>query len=118
MERPDAIELVRKLRRLGQGDGPEAAVARTQAAKHMAKHGLTEAELEEVEAEQAQAESSGGGPRFASRKGDPIGEGYLEDFVKRVRATLCHEGRRRGRFADHPHADKILRARARAKEAP
>lgn len=120
MERPAAIELVRKLRRLGQGDSLEAQSARAQAAKHQSKHAITEDELAEATAEQDERESSGSSMRSAGKTGSEIGDAFLIDFVTRTRAQLCHEGRKRGRFADHPHAERILRARANAatKERP
>lgn len=112
MERPEAIEWIRKLRRLGQGDTPEAATARKQADKHMAKHGITEADMVAAEAAETHRESSDGFVRPSGSRADMVGDELLVDFAKRLRATLCSEGRKRGRFADHPHAEKILRARA------
>lgn len=111
MDRPHAIELVRKLRRLGEGNTPEAATARVQAAKHQARHKITEAELVEAKAEQAARESSGGKARAGFDNG-VMSDAFLADFAQQMRSTLCSEGRKRGRFADHPDAERILRARA------
>jgi len=114
MTKDRAITLVRKLQALAAkaGSEGEAAAAREQASKLMAKFEITSADLREPDPETV------GGPRRAGASSATSLEieevnAYLVEFERTMRVALLVEGRKRGRFADHPHVDKILAAAAK-----
>ncbi len=123
MTKDRAISLVHKLHALADkaGSAGEAAAAREQAAKLIAKFEIKPADLAAAPASSpgAPRTTGAGRPRGASPFGgvldDELGEveAFLADFQRKMRVTILVEGRKRGRFADHPHVDAILAAAAK-----
>lgn len=116
MERPAAIEWIRKLRRIAadQVGTPEGKLAARRADDYQRKHKISEAEVVAAQSEQAKRESSSSAGGFTGGSTTEEGMQFLQNFVHQTRATLCAEGRKRGRWADTPHGQRILRHRANA----
>lgn len=109
MTRDGAIAMVRKLRNIADGGAgaEEATTMRANAAKLQEKFGITESDLAVAAAEQRVAEEQKAEPE----EGDVMG--FLRNFERDMRVELLVEGRKAGRFADHPHAQKIAAAMGR-----
>lgn len=104
MTKDRAILMVRKLRSLADGAGTESEAenARRQAEKLQARFKIDDHDLAES------VRSSNAAPIS-----DDETTTFLRDFERSLRVDLLVAGRKEGRFADHPHVQRIVAARQR-----
>lgn len=105
MTKDRAIDMIRNLRAISADPGAtpsEAETARLQADRLQAKFKVMETDLvAEVKSETRES--------FIADESTE----FLRDFERKLHVEILVAGRKKGRFADHPHVDKILAARQR-----